>query len=104
MQCSSVGCSLAQWKDRYPCRPEFGPDGKLWEVNKKQQSFDGRGAQSPVWHKKTGERSARARTRGQNPLVNNIQSITRKTIKKKFVSVEDKVFVNDLGQRIIFFF
>jgi hypothetical protein len=31
------------------------------------------GAQRPVWHandpKKTGARSARARTRGQNPLV-----------------------------------
>ncbi len=33
----------------------------------------GVGAQRPVWHgnapKKTGARSARARTRGQNPLV-----------------------------------
>ncbi len=33
----------------------------------------GGGAQRPVWHgnepKKTGARSARARTRGQNPLV-----------------------------------
>jgi hypothetical protein len=35
----------------------------------------GRGAQRPVWvgseFKKTGARSARARTRGQNPLVYN---------------------------------
>jgi hypothetical protein len=35
----------------------------------------GRGAQRPVWggseFKKTGARSARARTRGQNPLVIN---------------------------------
>ncbi len=28
MQCSSVGCSLAQWKNIRPCRPEFGPKGK----------------------------------------------------------------------------
>jgi hypothetical protein len=33
-------------------------------------------------------------------VINNIQSITSKTIKK-FVSVEGKVFVNDLGQRIM---
>jgi hypothetical protein len=35
----------------------------------------GGGAQRPVWHvtepKKTAARSARARTRGQNPLVDN---------------------------------
>jgi hypothetical protein len=42
--------------------------------NKKQRSCNGRGgAQRPVWGsnelKKTGARSARARTRGQNPLV-----------------------------------
>ncbi len=41
MQCSSVGCSLAQWKDRRPWRPEFGPQGKLWGVNKTQRSCDG---------------------------------------------------------------
>ncbi len=46
-------------------------------MNKKQQSCDGRGgAQRPVGRgkepKKTGARSARARTRGQNPLVNII--------------------------------
>ena len=43
-------------------------------MNMKQRSCDGRGARSaPVWRgnapKKTGARSARARTRGQNPLV-----------------------------------
>ncbi len=48
----------------------------FWGINKKQRSCDGRrgGAQRPVWRgnepKKTGARSARARTRGQNPLVN----------------------------------
>jgi hypothetical protein len=47
----------------------------FWRPNKKQRSCDGRGggAQRPVWGgnelKKTGARSARARTRGQNPLV-----------------------------------
>ena len=39
-----------------------------------QRSCDG-GARTPVWRvyepKKTGARSARARTRGQNPLVDN---------------------------------
>jgi hypothetical protein len=47
----------------------------FWGSNYKQRSCDGRGggAQRPVWCgnelKKTGARSARARTRGQNPLV-----------------------------------
>ncbi len=47
-------------------------------MNKKQRSCDGRrgGVQRPVWRvnepKKTGARSARARTRGQNPLVYHI--------------------------------
>jgi hypothetical protein len=40
----------------------------------------GRGAQRRVWggseFKKTGARSARARTRGQNPLVYNISPKT----------------------------
>jgi len=44
----------------------------FWESNYKQRSCDGR-AQRPVWCgnelKKTGARSARARTRGQNTLV-----------------------------------
>jgi hypothetical protein len=78
-------CSLAQWKDLRPWRPEFGPEGKhfvsgnrlfLFLKNKKQRSCDGRGgAQRPFWRvnepKKTGARSARARTRGQNTLVTN---------------------------------
>ena len=44
-------------------------------MKKKQRSCHGRGrgAQRPVWDgnelKKTGARSARARTRGQNPLI-----------------------------------
>jgi hypothetical protein len=44
-------------------------------MNKKQRSYDGRGggAQRPILFgnelKKMGARSARARTRGQNPLV-----------------------------------
>ncbi len=46
MQCSSIGCSLAQWKDICPWRPIFGPKGKFWGVNKKQRSCDGRVARS----------------------------------------------------------
>jgi hypothetical protein len=46
----------------------------LWGPNEKQRSCEGGGgAQRPVWGgnelKKTGARSARVRTRGQNPLV-----------------------------------
>ena len=46
VQCSSVGCSLAQWKGISPWRPEFGPEGKhfvsgnslfLFLKNKKQR-------------------------------------------------------------------
>jgi hypothetical protein len=52
----------------------------FWLMNMKQRSCDGvGGAQRPVWRgnapKKTGARSARARTRGQNPLVFYIASI-----------------------------
>jgi hypothetical protein len=57
-------------------KPLGGPSATdlIYFLNKKQRSCDGRGgAQRPVWHvnkpKKTGARSARARTRGQNPLV-----------------------------------
>ncbi len=55
VQCSSVGCSLAQWKDIRPWRPEFGPEGKhfvsgnrlsLFLKNKKQRSCDGRGGRA----------------------------------------------------------
>ena len=45
-----------------------------------QRSCDGRGRTAPVWRvyepKKTGARSARARMRGQNPLVYNVYIIT----------------------------
>jgi hypothetical protein len=57
-------------------RPEFDSFFFIYfqGSNKKQRSCDGRGgAQRPIWlgnePKKTGARSARARTRGQNPLV-----------------------------------
>jgi hypothetical protein len=49
----------------------------FWVMNKKQRSCDdwGAGAQHPFFRinepKKTGARSARARTRGPNPLVLN---------------------------------
>jgi hypothetical protein len=53
---------------------EFNGFYLLLESNKKQRGCDGRGgAQRPVGRgngsKKTGARSARARTQGQNPLV-----------------------------------
>jgi hypothetical protein len=46
----------------------------LWGMNKKQRSCDGGGGRAAHLlavnkPKKTGARSARARTRGQNPLV-----------------------------------
>jgi hypothetical protein len=49
-------------------------------MSKNQRSCDGGGgAQRPVLCvnelKKTGARSARARTRGQNPLVTNIDAV-----------------------------
>ncbi len=102
MQCSSVGCSLDQWKDIRPWRPSlyiilFVQGGSptphpfssrphfVWRPSLGLKGsilfsiFGGAaklrwgGAQRPVWrvyeHKKTGARSARARTRGQNPLV-----------------------------------
>ncbi len=69
--------------------PEFGPEGKqfvsgnsyFWGMYKKQRSCNGQGgAQRPVRHdnkpRKTGARGARARTRGQNPLVYKILSYT----------------------------
>ncbi len=72
--------SVVQWKEK-----SFNVGGPssidfiyFWGSNKKQQC-DGRGgggAQRPVWGginlKKTGARSARAHTRGQNPLVYHI--------------------------------
>ena len=48
--------------------------------------MDGGGAQRPVWHsnepKKTGARSAWARTRGQNPLVVNIRQYKQVLVVK----------------------
>ena len=45
----------------------------FWGMNKKQDGGGVGGVQRPVWRgnkpKKTGARSARARTRGQNSLV-----------------------------------
>ena len=45
-------------------------------IRSSEAAMDGGGAQRPVWGgnelKKTGARSARARTRGQNPLVYHI--------------------------------
>jgi hypothetical protein len=84
VQRSSVGCSLTQWKNTRTWRPEFGPEGILFvSGNTVVYSFilggaaklrwAGGGAKRPDGHgnelKKTGARSARARTRGQNPLV-----------------------------------
>ncbi len=46
----------------------------------------GGGAQRPVWRgnepKKTGARSARARTRGQNPLLSRKEQVNKKRINK----------------------
>jgi hypothetical protein len=66
----------------YPGGPSSGQKGSILfleyffifgGVAKLQWPGWGGGAQRPVWHvnepKKTGARSARARTRGQNPLV-----------------------------------
>jgi hypothetical protein len=75
--------SVVQWKDIRPWRPEFGPEGmhfvsgnsRFFLFLGEQRSCDGRGggAQRPVGRgnrpKKMSARSARARTRGQNPLV-----------------------------------
>jgi hypothetical protein len=68
-----------------PWRPEFGPEGRhfvsgnslfLYFWGSSEAAMGGGGAQRPVWRangpKKTGARSARARTRGQNPLVYHI--------------------------------
>jgi hypothetical protein len=84
MKCSSVGCSLAQWKNIQHWRAEFGPKGRhLISGNNLFFILGGAaklrwvgGAQRPVGRgnepKKKGAHSARARTRGQNPLVVNI--------------------------------
>jgi hypothetical protein len=84
MQCSSVECSLAQWKNIRPRRPEFGLEGKHFVTGNSflvvfggaaKLRWEGGGARSaaPRWGgnepKKTGARSAWARMRGQNLLV-----------------------------------
>jgi hypothetical protein len=72
--------SVVQWKDIRPLRPKYGPEGKhfvsglfFYLGGCSEASMGGGGAQRPVWRvnepKKTGARSARARARGQNPLV-----------------------------------
>jgi len=68
-----------------PLAAEFGPEGKHFVsvnirffifVGAAKLRWAGGGAQRPVGRgnepKKTGARSARARTRGQNPLVYHI--------------------------------
>jgi hypothetical protein len=63
---------VVQWKEKSPLRgrPEFDRFYLVWGSNKKQRSWDGRGARSvPVGV----AMSQRARTRGQNPLVQNIR-------------------------------
>ena len=65
-----------------PLAAEFGPEGKhfvsvnirfFYFCGSSEAAMGGGGAQRPVRRgnepKKTGARSARARTRGQNPLV-----------------------------------
>ncbi len=79
MQRSSVGCSLAQWKIYDPGSPSLGLKEDILFLEIVIFLFGGSseaamgGAQRPVGRgnepKKTGARSARARTRGQNPLV-----------------------------------
>ncbi len=76
-----IKASLVQWKNIRLWRPEFEPEGKHF-VSRNSFFFIlggaaklrwAGGAQRPVGRgnepKKTGARSARARTRGQNPLV-----------------------------------
>jgi hypothetical protein len=80
VQRSSVGYSLAHRKNICPRRPEFGLKEDILFLEIVYFLFGGEaklrwavGAQRPVGRgnelKKTGARSARARTRGQNPLV-----------------------------------
>jgi hypothetical protein len=75
---------MVQRKNICPWRPEFGPEGRHFVSGNSlffilggaaKLRWAGGGAQRPVRGgdepKKTGARSARARTRGQNPLVND---------------------------------
>ncbi len=74
--------SVVQWKKIRPWQPEFGPEGRhfvsrnslflyFWESS--ETAMGGGSAQRSVGRvnepNKTGARSARACTRGQNPLV-----------------------------------
>ncbi len=56
-----------------------------------EAAMGGVGAQRPVWHandpKKTGARSARARTRGQNPLVVNTTVILTTVSRQRLLLV-----------------
>jgi hypothetical protein len=77
-------------ENRRPWRPEFGPEGRqfvpgnsfFYFVVSSEAAMGGVGAQRPVWHaidpKKTGALCARARTRGQNPLVDHIRRQQKK--------------------------
>jgi hypothetical protein len=71
---SSLKKSIYFLESPSPWRPSLIDFIYFWGSNKKQRSCDGRvGRAAPVWRgnefQKTGARSARARTRGQNPLV-----------------------------------
>jgi hypothetical protein len=60
----------------------------------KQRSFDGQGARSALFgvamrSKKTGARSARARMRGQNPLVSYSQLTAKPLIRKSANAFSD---------------
>ncbi len=79
-----------------PWRPEFGPEGRHFVSGNSLflyfwgSSEAARGAQRPFWYgkktNKTGARSARARTRGQNPLViieENKQKLKRREEKEE---------------------
>ncbi len=74
---------MVQWKDITPLAAQVrdGTEGKhfvsglfFYFGGCSEAAMGGGGAQRPVWHgnepKKMGARSARARTRGQNTLVN----------------------------------
>ncbi len=74
---SSVGCSLAQWKDIRSWRPEFGPEGKHFVYgNSFNFYFLGSseaamgGAQRPFGVFMSPERRVRA-SEAKNPLVVN---------------------------------
>ncbi len=75
----NIIASEVQWKNMGPWRPKIGPEGRQFVSGNSfflyfwGSSEAARGAQHPVWHvnkpNKSDARSARARTRGQTPLV-----------------------------------